>query len=149
MALEVSTTIVFDKAAFRAMFPLFADPAKYPDAVLDMFWEQAICVIDNEVLCGCAAKCRKLALYYLVAHFLSLNDAINGGQPVGIVQSSTIDKISVTMAVPPTRNEFRFWLAATPFGQTVLALLSAKSVGGFYFGGRPESAAFRKVGGKF
>ena len=142
-------TIVFVPADFRAMFPAYADETKYPDEMLTTFWEFAKCYFDDEV-CGCfSEECWKRILYTMVAHLLYMADAAQQGNS-GLVQSATIDKVSVTQAAPPYgQSQYRYWMNQSPWGQQLLALLSTCAVGGMYIGGAPETRALRKFRGKF
>ncbi len=145
----VPNPIPLDLVLFRAQFPAFESSTKYPDVLIQMYWDEVTCIISDQsygLLYGC---CRQLALNMLLAHFLGMAAAVNKGRQGGFVSSSTIDKVSVTKAAPPTPDMFSWWLSQTPYGIQLLALLDAKSVGGYYIGGRPESSAFRRVGGFF
>lgn len=145
---------VLDPARFRAMFPMFADPDFYPDEVLQIWWDMGVCAIsdtDNAVLHG---KCLQTACSLMAAHVGTLTQrAMAGGGatggPVGTLTAATIDKVSVSYTPPPIRTGWQAYLAQTPWGLQLWALLRMKAAGGFLFGGRPETAAFRKVGGRW
>lgn len=145
--------ISFDVAAFRTLFPAFESETTYPDLRLQAFWDMATDYINpSQVLavCGGLKLARKTyALNLMTAHIAALNTIIASGQTPGQVQSSGIDKISVSLTPPPQANQWQWWLGLTPYGQQLLALLQTASVGGFYVGGLPETAAFRKVLGVF
>lgn len=135
-----------DLAVFRERFPTLAS---LTDAQIQGAWTIANCYITD---CGygrLSGDCLQLALEYMTAHLLFLQNAVIAGTGSGILNSSTIDKISVTLQQMPAPNQWRWWLGHSPFGQNLLALLTAKSVGGFSIGGSPERFAFRKVGGVF
>lgn len=143
--------ITFDVTAFRAAFPQFANLTKYPDARLQGYFDSASCIINNNDY-GCGSltgTCRVRALNLQTAHLAALADIIAGGQAPGLVNSATVDKVSVSLTPPPFKNQWQWWLSLTPYGAELLALLQAKAVGGFYVGGLPEISAFRKVGGIF
>jgi Protein of unknown function (DUF4054) len=143
------TTIAFDPAAFRALFPAFSDVTTYPDVVLQLYWDTGTAYISDEeaiVYCGSMSVPQQtLALNYMAAHLAALNALIAAGETPGIETSSSIDKISVTMQPPPAKTQWQWWLNTTPYGSQLLALLSALSVGGFYFsgGGFSPKLAFR------
>lgn len=147
-------TIEFDVDLFRQQFPAFADETTYPDAMLQMYWDMATCYISDADCGRLSGNCRRLALNAMTAHLTQLsviikNNGAYNGNP-GIVNSATIDKITVSLTPPPFgTSEWRWWLETTPYGQQLLALLEAKSVGGFSVGGLPELAAIRRVGGVF
>lgn len=83
----------------------------------------------------------------MTAHLTALSDLAAQSQTPGYEQSATIDKVSVSLTPPPNKNQWQFWLNTTPYGMQLLALLQSKSAGGFYIGGLPETAAFKKVAG--
>lgn len=147
------TVISFDVAAFRAAFPEFSSATVYPTDTLSMYWDSATIYINpntgNTVIGGLNDASKTRCLNLMTAHLTKLSTLIAAGQAPGFVQSSTIDKISVTITPPPNKNQWQWWLNTTPYGSQLLALLQAKSVGGFYFGGSPELSAFRKVNGVF
>lgn len=139
-----------DIAGFRAAFPAFADPAIYTDAQIEFWFKLASCEIAPADSCVIAADCLQMALWLCMAHigYLMTMAARRPGQ-VSAVQSSTIDKVSVTFQVPPYTSGWQFWLSQSPYGLQLWALLSSKGSGGAYIGGRPELSGFRKVGGSF
>lgn len=148
--------IIFDAALFRKQIPAYADPEKYPDSVIESWWDQGGCYISTEDYGWLNGNSRALALNLMAAHLMTLSIADSSGGKggsvgaAGIVTGATIDKVSVTLAAPPVAtDEFNYWLSLTPFGMRLLALLQAKAVGGFYVGLMPERSAFRKVGGLF
>lgn len=141
-----------DIPTFRLLFPEFADPTKFPDAYITAQWAVAVTAIGNVDGWLLAGPALKTALNYLTAHLMKLNVIIaaGGGAGVtGVLTGATIDKVSVQMAAPPTKNGWQFWLASTPYGMQLWAFLQMKSAGGLYIGGRPERRAFRKVYGNF
>jgi hypothetical protein len=144
------TTLTFDVEEFRAQFPAFADVTTYPDLTLEAYWDAAILYISPNVGCRMTAAQRLRALYLLTAHLTVISTrAANGSKNTYIMQSSAIDKVSVSVVPPPLRDEWGFWLSSTPYGLQLLALLTAASMGGMIIGGLPESSGFRKVGGIF
>lgn len=147
------TTVTLVPAAFRALFPEFANVAAYPDAVLQTRWDtEATLHVDPEVYGDLTAARRTYAVQLMLAHLLRLSAmvALAGAEgAVGVLTGATIDKVSITLAPPPARGAWGHWLAQTPYGQQLVAFLSAASVGGFYVGGNAERSAFRKAGGVF
>lgn len=147
------SVISFDVTVFRASFPAFLNSAKYPDATLQSFFDTASIYINPETGSGLigglndAAKTRALNL--MTAHLAQLSSMIAAGQTPALVQSSSIDKISVSLTPPPAKSHLQWWLSLTGYGAQLLALLQAKTAGGFYIGGTPELASFRKSGGRF
>lgn len=138
---------IFDIPAFRVSFPAFADPTIYPDDMLQRYWDMTICYIndvDYGWLCGNA---RYLALTLMTAHLLTLAGLTADGQTPGLVQTATIDKVSVSLTPPPLKNQWQWWLSITPYGQQLFALLQVHAVGGLYIEGGAPRAGFRQGGG--
>lgn len=141
--------ITFDIAAFRFSFPQFANPAAFPDISLIGYWDAAICYISPNDYGYLNGASRARAINLMTAHLAALGVLILSGQQSGFVTNSAIDKISVAMQAPPSKNMWQYWLSSTPYGLQLSALLSQKGVGGLYTGGLPERDAFRKVYGVF
>lgn len=145
------TYILYDDATFRATLPFFSNTAVYPEAALQQWFTNGISYISNYNAGALSGLDRQLACYLMTAHLAALNDQIvaNGGSVPGFVVDATIDKVKVQIQPPPARNQFQYWLGLTPWGQQLLPLLAIKSAGGFFIGGSPERAAFRRVLGGF
>lgn len=146
------STITLDPAAFRALFPQFADPAKYPNAALSIQYGAATGYVSADTYGDMPAPVRTNALYLMTAHLLALGIIIaqnNYSGQVGVVTGAVVDRVQITLAPPPLKSQWQWWLNATPYGAQLLGLLEAQSVGGFHVGGLPERAAFRKVAGVF
>lgn len=148
-----------DIAKYRVLFPQFADDEKYPDDMIELYWELASTFISTKD-CPCSilrGKSLEYAYYLLTAHLMTLalqasadaaqNEGAAGAG--GVLISASIGEVSVSMAAPPTKDGWSYWMNQTPYGQQLLGLLSALSVGGFSVGGLPERRGFRKVGGTF
>lgn len=139
--------ILFDPVIFREQFPAFANPTTYPDAKLEMYWDQATCYVSDLNYGWLRDKCRRLAIDMMTAHLLALSILIAAGQTPNIVQGSTIDKISVTLKPPETPDQWAWWLNTTPYGMELLALLQVRSAGGWYTSvGCGEVGAFYRPG---
>lgn len=145
--------ITLNLTDFRAQFPQFADPVKYPDATLQVQFELACSYVTNDTYGDMSVTVRTHAIYLMMGHLIALNALIaqnaSGGGQIGVVQSATVDSVSVTLQPPPVRGQWRWWLNNTPYGAQLAALLEMQSAGGFFVGGLPERMAFRKVGGVF
>jgi hypothetical protein len=142
--------LTFDVTTFRQQFPAFSNDTTFPDAMLQMYWDMAISYISDVGNYGWLQNTnRQLALNFLTAHLVALSVIIAAGQVTGLMQTATIDKISVGLTPPPLPNQWQWWLNQTPYGQQLLALLAVNITGGLYVGGLPELSAFRKVGGTF
>ena len=146
------STITLDPAAFRALFPQFADPAKFPDAALEIQFGMATGYVSADTYGDMTTAARTNALYLMTAHLLGLGVIIASGnysgQP-GIVINSRVGDVQVQMQPPPERGQWRYWLNLTPYGAQLIALLEAQSVNSFMVDGLPERSTFRKVGGVF
>lgn len=142
----------FDVTTFRLLYPAFANPTTFPDNYLTAQFGQAKAYItpyDNEWTSG---DLLQTALNLMTAHLTQINVilAANGVTPtLGVLQSATIDKVTVSNVPPPIKNGWQYWLSTTPYGAQLWALLKTVAGAGPYLGGLPERAAFRKVGGYF
>lgn len=141
--------ITLDLAAFRALFPEFVSDTAYPDATVQMYWDVSTAYISAEDYGWLEGAARSSALNFMTAHILKINTMAAAGQTAGLIQSTNVDNVSVSLMPPPVKNQFHWWLSTTPYGAQLLALLQMYAVGGLTVGGRPERAAFRKVGGAF
>lgn len=144
-------TIILDPTAFRKQFPQFANVQCFSDEQLQGWFIIASVYISAED-CSCFAltgPARVQGLYLMTAHMGALFDMALNSETPGVLKSATIDKVSVTVEPPPSQSAFQWWLGLSPYGQQLLALLTLAGVGGFYVGGLPERAAFRRVGGGF
>lgn len=142
---------VFDIPAFRIAYPAYSNSAVYPDGMLQMYYDDATCYIsDQNSPCGrLKGTCRYKALTLMTAHLLYTAGLIAAGQTPGLVQSATIDKITISLTPPPLPDQWQWWLNSTPYGQQLLALLQVKSVGGYFVGGSLDRLAFRGAAGGF
>lgn len=138
-----------DIAYFRSIFPAFADSGVYSDAYLQLMYEMAGQFIETTPNCSLPEGPLALALNFMTAHLMATSDAAQTGGPVGVVTGATIDKVSVTLQARAATNDWSIWLASTPYGVQLAALLRVHSRGGFEVGSQPERAAFRAVGGVF
>lgn len=143
------TTIVLDIAAFRAMFPAYADATTYPDGTITVWWSAASNFISDEYCPGWSnfmtLKQQTLALSLMTAMWGDLTAQIVAGDATGIITSATIDKISVQVAEPPVKNQWQYWLTSSPYGQQLLALLQLAGVGGKYYPGRRGGIPMRRM----
>lgn len=144
--------IPYNDAFFRTQFQAFSDPVTYSESTIQLYWDNATSFVSDETAGYCTGKLKlaaqTLALNYMTAHLMFLTSTTKPGQNTGLVASATIDKVSVSYVPPPEKDQWSYWLNQSPYGQALLALLSAHSAGGFYFGGRPETSAIRRVGGR-
>lgn len=134
---------------FRTYYPAFSNVTTYPDATITINWGTATIYISAEDYGWLDGAQRERCLYLMTAHLTALADMIATGQTPSMVSASSIDKISVSLAPPPVKNQFHWWLSLTAYGAQLLALMKMSAVGGMYVGGMAERSAFRKVGGVF
>lgn len=140
--------LVYTDADFRAQFTAFQDTECFPTSVLQMWFGVATDYISANNWGYLRDASRQQALYLMTAHLQYIQDAINAdGDAPGIVTMAKVDKVEVQLKPPPSNTPWSYWLGQSPYGQALLALLSVTSVGGMWIGGRPELAAFRRVGG--
>lgn len=147
--MATATIVISD---FRVLYPQFANSTTFPDTLIQAKFTMATAYISPSSASGMDDAVRLQALYLMTAHLLALGVLIaaNGyqGQP-GITTGAGVGDVNVTMAPPPIRSGWRYWLNLTPYGTELAALLETQAIGGTYVGGLPERAAFRKVGGIF
>lgn len=138
-------TIFFNADTFKANFPAFKN---VPASALELTWSAATnYMTDQTSLCFAGSwppKKQEYALQLMTAHLQFLNAQVNAGQGVGLMQSATIDKVTVQLTPPPVPNQFRFWLNQSPYGQSLLSLLETAVVGGFLAGGWPVAGTLRR-----
>lgn len=142
-------TLTFDVTSFRTQFPKFSNVTTYPDATLQMNWDNATCYISDSDFGRLNGACRQRAIDLMTAHLTFSADLIAAGETNTVLNSARIDNISISTRPPPSVTQWQWWLNSTPYGIQLLSLLRVKSVGGFYIGSRPERSGFRKVGGGF
>ena len=142
-------TLIFDVAAFRLAYPAFASESAYPDATLQLYWDEATCYVSDRDCGRLRGACREQVLNLLTAHIAQWSTQVAAGQNPGVIVQSQIDKITIGLMPPPVKTAFHQWLSTTGYGSRAWALLTARATGGFYVGGLPEGSAFRKVGGVF
>jgi len=133
--------------SWRARFPAFSN---LNDAQVGIAWDMATSYIadyDNFML---SDKRLQLALDLMTAHISQIRmNSSSGGGVSGVMTSATEGSVSIGYAPPPFKNGFQAWLAYTPYGMELWALISGALAGGIYVGGKPETTAFRDVGGRF
>lgn len=141
--------LTFDYAEFVAnpIFAQYSNPVLYPEAVIQAYWNNAINYISNIGNFGAIQGAqRQNAIDLMTAHLMFLSGLAQSGQVPGLVQTATIDKVSVGLTPPPLPNQFQWWMNLSPYGQMLLAMLQANSVGGWYVGGSPVRAGFLNSG---
>lgn len=130
--------------AFRAQFPEFATTA---EASLTAYWGMASQFQSAEDGYWMAGPMLQLSLDLLTAHIAKTLTTAATGDGSAPVTSASEGAVSVGMMAPPVKNGWQYWLASTPYGVQLWALLGAASAGGAYVGGSQELSAYRKAGG--
>jgi hypothetical protein len=139
--------LTFDATLFRQQCPAYADPTKYPDPVLQIYWDTAICYMSNVGNYGSLqGSSRQYGLNLLTAHLLYIAGLVAKNTVPYVLGAATIDKVQITAIPPPLKNQWGWWLSQSAYGQQLWALLQVNSVGGFYIGGSPILTSFRGYG---
>ena len=150
--------ITYNDAQFRAMFPAFASQTAFPQAILQMYWDQATTFVSNLANYGWLTggqspsgnpTGRALALNLMTAHIAQIFVLVGLGQTPAPITAAGIDKVNVTLLPPPVKDGWEWWLSCTAYGAQLWALLIANSVGGWYSGGSPTRAGFNGAAGAF
>jgi len=147
--------LTFNYAAFIAQFPNFANETAFPVATLQLTWDVATCFVSPVQYGWLLPPARLQVLNLYTAHLtqlaLQMNNAngMPGDSQPGLIQNSTIGRVSVGLTPPPLPDQFQWYLNQTGYGQLILALLKVYAVGGWMVGGQPERSAIRQVYGIF
>lgn len=146
-----SLTPTYNDEAFRNQFPQFENTTIYPPAQLEGWWTMgtAYINIDNNYPWNFKSKQLQLAIDLMCAHLGASFTMINKGIPAVVVQGSAEGTVNISMVPPPVKSAFGWWLATTPYGNQLRALLKTVANVGLYIGGSTENAGFRKAGGLF
>lgn len=132
----MSDVIILTAEDFRQALPEFSDTTKYSNDFVNAKIEQSFCFISENNIGVLRDRCRKYAVELMTAHLITLADRIlQNNSAGGIVASTSIDSISVSLVAPQNKSAFDYWLNQTAYGQQLLALLSSKAPAGLYFGG--------------
>lgn len=146
----MSATLTFNMMRFREDFPEFSDNALYPDAVLQGYFNRGTCIVSPVESRCLNGDCLLQALNLITAHIcqISVNNRTN--KLTGVINSSSIGRVSVSLSPPPFgTSQWNWWLNTTSYGQMLSALLDGLASGGQYFGGSCERQGYRKIGGIF
>jgi hypothetical protein len=137
----------FDQDAFCKSFPALAS---VPADQLAVYFQDATTFLGDNDTCILRGAVMDRALNLLTAHLAQSAAMLLAGQTsVAPINGATQGSVSVQMQPPPTTSGWQFWLASTPYGLQLWALLSMRTAGGFLVGGSLERASYRKAGGVF
>ncbi len=122
-----STTPVYNDVDFRNQFPAFENTTLFPPAQLEGWWTMgtAYINIDNNYPWNFKTKQLQLAIDLMCAHLAQSFTLISQGIPSVVVTATSEGTVNVTMEAPPTPTAFGWWLATTPYGAQLRALLRA------------------------
>ncbi len=135
------TWLTFNYATFIQYYVEFNNPATWPEATLQLYWNEATTYISNDTTQTTLTQAQLYrAVNLMTAHLARLNSVAATGGSTQLVQGSTVDKVSVQLTPPPERNQWQWWLNQTPYGQMLLALLQVQAVGGFFVGCYPTQS---------
>lgn len=137
----------FDLSLFQAACPALA--AADPAALAATFTTATVIMTpyDGCLLNGAALQ---LALNLMTGHLTQIAAQMAAGQTsVAPLTGATEGSVSLSLQPPPATSGWQYWLASTPYGIQLWALLGVKSAGGLMVGGSLERASFRQAGGGF
>ncbi len=121
---------------FRVLYPEFSDLSKYPDIVLEDTLDLATCYVSVRNYGVLHDKCRKRAIYLMMAHLQTIKNMLAKGKTqVTVTSAASIDKVSVTLSMPPNQSQAAWWFNITTYGSLLWTLLGLKASPGFYVGG--------------
>lgn len=136
--------LVFDVVFFRQAYPEFGNETVFPTSRLQFYWDQGTHYISKWNRGSLHDASRQMALNLITAHIAKIQVFNSQGEVPGIITQSQVDKVQVQLEPPPLPNQWQWWLGTTVYGQSLLAMLQARSVGGFYTpAGQPVLSAFR------
>jgi hypothetical protein len=112
---SVHGVVVFEPAAFRALFPAFTDPP-YSNGMLQLYFDLATIILNN----SCASIVsdgtqRERLLNLLVAHIATLQPTAAGSSiPVGVVSGASEGTVAIQYALQVSQNAQ--WYLMTQYG---------------------------------
>ena len=143
MSAEQSTeaTVIVTVERFRADFTEFADEAKYPDATLLNHIHRASSFVSRHNSNYFKDDERLLAVELMAAHIQTIAaNILRGSAGGGLVGSSAVGSVSVSLIPPMIKRQFDYWCNQTAYGQQYMALLGAHSPAGLFLGGSFQRA---------
>lgn len=144
------TTPSYNDVNFRAQFPAFASLTAYPQAQLSAWWTMGTAYISlNNAGCVWTDSQAQLANDLIAAHLAQSFTMLANGQTSVVMTGATEGSVTISMAPPPVKSAFGYWLATTPYGAQLRTLLMAVAGVGLFVGGSLDRASFRKAGGVF
>jgi hypothetical protein len=135
------STLAFNAQQFRVLFPAFGNTLFYSDETLQIYWDAATIHVSPQDCGALDGNARLRAIYLMMAHMMEAAKAAASGDSIGVIQSATIEKISVSMVSPPIGTQLQWWLSTTAYGRELLIILSSAAVCGMYINGRTDIEA--------
>lgn len=138
----------FDMLSFQAACPALASAD--PLALAGTF-TTATAIMTPYDGCLLNGSALQLALNLMTGHLTQIASMLvaDPGAVVGPIAGAAEGSVSLSIVPAPATSGWSYWLASTPYGQQLWALLSVKSAGGLMVGGSLERASFRQAGGGF
>ena len=128
--------LTFNYAQFIAQCPAYSNATAYPEATLAAYWTSATFYMSDVGNFGVVqGAARQYGINNMLAHLVFIAGLVAAGQVPGLMQTATIDKVSVGLTPPPLKSQWQWWLSLSPYGQQVLAQMQGASVGGFFVAG--------------
>lgn len=113
-------------ADFRMRFPEFEDTSEYPDGRIQIFLDDAVCLMGTDENRWCGTCKYDQALAYLVAHLLFVATGSEAGATsanAGPITQKTAGGVSVTRgAATKTRSDGDDFYMSTVYGQRFITL---------------------------
>lgn len=134
----MSNVVIVSLAEFYSEYPEF-NTEEYKN-ICPAAFRQAKTFISIKNGCRLAGEQRKMAIYLLTAHLSVLSHKNQTGQAGqgGLVASAAVGEVNVSYVQIPSMDMWSYWLAQTPYGLELLALLEALTAVPFYVGGSLE-----------
>ena len=141
--MAASPAYSYNDSQFRGWFTAFTDTTIYPVGLLQECFNAAGYYVSNSTFGPLyCANATLWCLYLLTAHLALIMTQAAAGEGGGVVVGATIDKITVDLQQFQYPNQWQLWLAETPYGKQLLALLQVQAVGGFSIPGGLGRAGF-------
>lgn len=136
MSAESENILIITADRFRADFPEFTDETKHTESAIVNVLHRASSFVSRWNSGALKDEKRILAIELMAAHLKFLQDgAIVGNTGGGLIGSSSVGSVSVTMIPPLVKRQFDYWMNQTMYGQQYLALLGSLAPAGLFFGG--------------
>ena len=134
---EVTVTV----AEWRQAMPEFANTTAYPDTYMQRFLTEATMYISTKNF-RIRPEVRVLAIEYMAGHLLTLaatdgagNAKPNADTAGSVINSASIDSVSVSLQAVIAKDAFEQWIQSTPYGKAYWALLTANNPTGVFYVG--------------